>query len=141
MVVSVQEWVLKALCDLSRQKKWAEPPVSLFTFFFIFKYEDATLEQQFYLASFGSGLKESQAFLVLHLDIEMLFIVETTTPATAFYLVVFPRKQQFKQCFSSVQFSLSVVSNSLQPRGLQHARPPCPSATPGACSNSCPSSQ
>ena len=64
-------------------------------------------------------------------DIEMLFIVETTTPATAFYLVVFPRKQQFKQCFSSVQFSLSVVSNSLQPRGLQHARPPCPSATPG----------
>ena len=74
-------------------------------------------------------------------DIEMLFIVETTTPATAFYLVVFPRKQQFKQCFSSVQFSLSVVSNSLQPRGLQHARPPCPSATPGACSNSCPSSQ
>ena len=42
--------------------------------------------------------------------------------------------------FSSVQFSLLVVSNSLQPRGLQHARLPCPSPTPGACSNSCPSS-
>ena len=40
---------------------------------------------------------------------------------------------------SSVQFSRSVVSNSLQPHGLQHARPPCPSPTPGACSNSCPS--
>ena len=38
-----------------------------------------------------------------------------------------------------VQFSLSVVSNSLQPRGLQHARLPCPPSTPGACSNSCPS--
>ena len=36
------------------------------------------------------------------------------------------------------QFSRSVASNSLWPSGLQHARPPCPSPTPGACSNSCP---
>ena len=43
-------------------------------------------------------------------------------------------------CFSSVQFSCSVVSDSLQPHGLQHARFPCPSPTPGVCSNSCPSS-
>ena len=43
--------------------------------------------------------------------------------------------------FSSVQFSRSVMSDSLQPHGLQHARPPCPSPTPGAYSNSCPSSQ
>ena len=40
--------------------------------------------------------------------------------------------------FSSVQFSRSVVSHSLWPHGLQHARPPCPSPTPGAYSNSCP---
>ena len=40
---------------------------------------------------------------------------------------------------SSVQFSRSVVSDSLQPHGLQHVRPPCPSPTPRACSNSCPS--
>ena len=40
----------------------------------------------------------------------------------------------------SVQFSHSVVSDSLGPHGLQHARLPCPSPTPGACSNSCPSS-
>ena len=33
------------------------------------------------------------------------------------------------------------MSNSLLPHGLQHARPPCPSPTPGACSNSCPLSQ
>ena len=38
----------------------------------------------------------------------------------------------------SVQFSPSVVSNSLQPHGLQHARLPCPSPAPRACSNSCP---
>ena len=43
--------------------------------------------------------------------------------------------------FSSVQFSHSVVSNSLQPHGLQHARPPCPSPTPGVYSNSCPLGQ
>ena len=42
---------------------------------------------------------------------------------------------------SSVQFSCSVVSNSLQPHGLQHARLPCPSPTPKVCSNSCQSSQ
>ena len=39
------------------------------------------------------------------------------------------------------QFSHSVVSNSLWPHGLQHASLPCPSPTPRACSNSCPSSQ
>ena len=38
-----------------------------------------------------------------------------------------------------IQFSHSVVSDSLQPHGLQHARLPCPSSTPRACSNSCPS--
>ena len=40
----------------------------------------------------------------------------------------------------SVQFSRSVLSDSLWPHGLQHARPPYPSPSPGACSNSCPSS-
>ena len=42
---------------------------------------------------------------------------------------------------SSVQFSCSVVSNSLQPHGLQHTRPPCPSPTPRIYPNSCPLSQ
>ena len=41
----------------------------------------------------------------------------------------------------AVQFSCSVLSDSLQPHGLQHARPHCPSPTPGACSNSYPSSR
>ena len=42
---------------------------------------------------------------------------------------------------SSVQFSHSVMSDSLPPHGLQHARLPRPSPTPGVYSNSCPSSQ
>ena len=41
----------------------------------------------------------------------------------------------------SVQFSCSVVSDSLRPHKLQHARPPCPSPTPGVHSDSRPSSQ
>ena len=41
----------------------------------------------------------------------------------------------------SVQFSPSVVSDSLQPHELQHTKPPCPSPTPGVHSISCPSSQ
>ena len=40
--------------------------------------------------------------------------------------------------FSLVQFSHSVMSNSLWPHGLQHTRLPCPSPTPGVPSNSCP---
>ena len=43
--------------------------------------------------------------------------------------------------FSSVQISHSVMSDSLQPNESQHARPPCPSPTPGVHSDSCPSSR
>ena len=41
----------------------------------------------------------------------------------------------------SVQFGCSVVSDSLLPHGLQHARPPCPSPTPGVYSHLCPFSR
>ena len=42
---------------------------------------------------------------------------------------------------SSVQFSPSIMSDGLQPHGLQHSRLPCPSPAPRACSNSCPLSR
>ena len=47
----------------------------------------------------------------------------------------------YKCYFSSIQFSHSVVSNSLQPHGLQHTRPPRLSPTPRVYSNLCPLSQ
>ena len=53
--------------------------------------------------------------------------------------ILFPK--ELVGCLSSVQFSRSVVSDSLRPHELQHARPPCPSPTPGVHSNSCPSSR
>ena len=56
---------------------------------------------------------------------------------------LFPYQHMFWEHdqFSSVWFSRSVVSNSLTPHESQHTRPPCPSPTPGAHSNSRPSSQ
>ena len=50
------------------------------------------------------------------------------------------KTEQLKILGRAVQFSHSVMSDSLQPHGLQHTRPPCPSPTPGAYSNSCPQS-
>ena len=50
-------------------------------------------------------------------------------------------KSNSKREFSSVQFGRSVVSDSLWPHESQHARPPCPSPTPGVHSDSRPSSQ
>ena len=51
------------------------------------------------------------------------------------------RSRLWSLSLSSVQFSHSVVSDSLWPHESQHARPPCPSPTPGVYSNSCPLSQ
>ena len=47
----------------------------------------------------------------------------------------------FNVITTEVQFSHSVMSNSLRPHWLQHTRPPCPSPTPGVYSKACPSSQ
>ena len=48
---------------------------------------------------------------------------------------------RFWSNISSVQFNHSVVTESLWPHWLHHNKPPCPSPTPGAYSNTCPSSQ
>ena len=50
------------------------------------------------------------------------------------------RKRTFPLVWT-VQFSHSVMSDSLWPHGLQHARPPCPSPNPGVYSDSCPLNQ
>ena len=54
--------------------------------------------------------------------------------------ILSPSLFNLKAEFSSVQFSCSVVSDSLRPHEPQHPRPPCPSPTPGVYPNSCPSS-
>ena len=51
------------------------------------------------------------------------------------------QKEKHQYSIRSDQISHSVVSDSLRPHESQHARPPCPSPTPGVHSDSCPSSQ
>ena len=72
--------------------------------------------------------------------------IEPTTSVSpalpgGFFTTEPPGKPLLKHQFSSVQFSHSVVSDSLWPHELQHTRPPCPSPTPGVHSNSHPLSQ
>ena len=52
------------------------------------------------------------------------------------------KRRHMKRCSTSLVTAVhSVVSDSLKPHGLQHAKPPCPSPSPRVCSNSCSSSQ
>ena len=81
----------------------------------------------------------------------MTFIKKTTTISSAksndTNLVIFTMVSITASCYHmnlvqlSVQFSCSVMSDSLWTHELQHTRLPCPSPSPGACSNSCPSSR
>ena len=91
--------------------------------------DDTTLtaENEEELKSLLMKMKEENVKAGLKLNIQKTKIM-TSGPITSWQI-------------SSIQFSLSVVSDSSQPQGLQHARLPCPSLTPRACSNSCPSSQ
>ena len=82
---------------------------------------------------------------------------DTCTPIFIAALFIIPRTWKQPRCPSadywirnlwyiytveySVQFSCSVMSDSLRPHESQHARPPCPSPTPGVHSNSCPLSR
>ena len=66
---------------------------------------------------------------------------KNTSFIAALFTIAKILKQSKYTSISSVQFSRSVMSDSLWPHGLHHTRLPCPSPTPGACSNSCPSSQ
>ena len=76
---------------------------------------------------------------ILHkfrLPTALLFMSAVLQPCKNIYLLCI-----WHQEFSSVQFSSSVVSDSLQPHELQHARPPCPSPTHRVYPNLCPLSR
>ena len=94
----------------------------------------------------NAGLDDSQAGLkIARRNINIRYaddttvMVESEEELKSLLMKVKEKSENFG--FSSVQFSCSVVSDSLQPHELQHARPPCPSPTPGVHSNSHPSSR
>ena len=77
-----------------------------------------------------------QTFSFLHFKGHTTFAVITKYWPHFLWLVFY-----VTLCSSHLLFSGSVVSDSLWPHGLPHARPPCPSPSPRACLNSCPLSQ
>ena len=83
------------------------------------------------------GCKESDSTeqLSLILNLQCLISFKCTAKWFSYFIDIYGF---FQILFHSVQFSRSLVSNSLRFHGLQHARPPCPSPTPRACSNSRP---
>ena len=88
----------------------------------------------------GKPAKVNQFTSVQSLSLVRLFVTPWTVDCQALLSMGFSR-QEYWSVFSSVQFSRSVVSDSLRPHESQHARPPCPSPTPRVHSNSHPSSQ
>ena len=79
-------------------------------------------------------LQEAFHYDLLLLPIQSLqkyFLFRLSLALSSFSLIL----KLFYLKFS--QFSCSVVSDSLRPHGLQHARPPCPTLTPGVYPNSC----
>ena len=78
--------------------------------------------------TFANIASEQKNYNFPRADLQMSFLHRSSLPWA------------LPHCFSWVQFSCSVVSDSLWSHGSQHARPPCPSPTPGVHPNSCPSS-
>ena len=89
-----------------------------------------TIEGEKLVKEQGQPLTSATLFLA------MLPVVTTMVGANHTYWAYVPNPP-----LSSVQFSCSVVSDSSRPHESQHARPPCPSPTPGVHSDSRPSSQ
>ena len=98
---------------------------------------------QFHWSNLTQNLKVQQHYRQVHVERAGVLCSAPLRPALP------PRLPQstlravftcFFGYFNSVQFSRSVVSNSLRPHESQHTRPPCPSPTPGVHSDSCPSS-
>ena len=88
-----------------------------------------------YPLSKGEYLGGFQFFVIKNNDAMHILIHNLVYVSSGVYLAVVKSTSQH-----SVQISHSVVSDSLRPHGLQHARLPRPSLTPGVYSNSCPSS-
>ena len=86
-----------------------------------------------------SVISKTQHDLTSYINGEKKIYVCVCTHTHTQFMLIYSFKKVWKA--SSVQFSCSVVSNSLRPHGLQHAMLPCPSPTPGDCSNSCTWSQ
>ena len=112
-----------------------------------------TLSFPHFLSCFLSSHVDSLSALIYpavpYLSIFPLFSLPRTLPSTLYLTHLFSFLELNLNCYLFLRksfqmlllFSHSVMSVSLRLHGLQHARLPCPSVSPGVCSNSCPLSQ
>ena len=125
------------------------PPPSIFPSIRVFSNESVLHIRWPKCWSFGFNISPSNKYsglISFRIDWFGLLAVQGTLKS---FLQHHSSKASILQCsdlnffmvFSSVEFSRSVVSDSLRPHESQHARPPCPSPTPGVYSDSHPSSQ
>ena len=84
----------------------------------------------------GSSCSETSVIAVMFKNVATIFSFLFKLDIPGFLSI-----KTEKPCFNSVQFSCSVVSDSLRPHESQHTRLPCPSPSSGVHSNSRPSSQ
>ena len=70
-----------------------------------------------------------------------IFLIQGSNPHLLYWQILYCWATREAHSVDSVQFSRSVVSDSLRPHEPQHTRPPCPSPTPGVYPNSCPLSR
>ena len=84
-----------------------------------------------------TGMRQQLKHLswVLYFWCPIFYLLVCTIIILVFYIYIY---NMYDMIISSVQFSCSLMSDSLWPHGLQHARPPCPSPTPGVYWNLCP---
>ena len=87
----------------------------------------------------GAAGRRPGPFMKNHRIHFILIVVKYSWFTILGYFLLYSKVTQY--IWISVQFRRSVMSNSLQLHGPQHARPPCPSPTPRVCSNSWPSSR
>ena len=137
-------------CPLSR---WSHPTISssVIPFSCLQSFpESGSFPVSQFFTSGGQSIGASALASVLPMNIQVWFLLELTgwiSLQSKGLSRVFTNTTVQKHQFFGTQFSLSdqisrsVVSDSLQPHESQHARPPCPSPTPGVHPDSCPSSQ
>ena len=119
--------------------------VSLFSPIVLDLHEPFQNGKYFGLGKFSwiiSLIYASSLFLLVFLEF-LLFWCEPPELVFWFSYLLFPifNLYLFACCYFFVAVCCSAESNSLLPHGLQHAGLPCPSPSPGACSNSCPLSR
>ena len=102
-------------------------------FFFLHKWGEAPYCHVFHYYWLCSAIHMIKWYFPDCSRAEVLFFITLNTPKSIAWYI--------RDSRVSVQFSLSVMSDTLQPHESQHARPPCPSPTPRVYTNSCPLSQ